>query len=394
MTFESICVHEMPELRTTRPHILPIYATASFDFESIDQGIDIFTGKEKGHVYSRYANPTVDAVADKIALLETFGTGKTAHAIMLSSGMAAISTLLISLLKTGDTVLTQGNLYGGTTELLQKTLAPLGIQTQMIDLRDLALVEQTLQKNDSIRLLYFETPANPTLDCVDIAALANLAQKYGIYSTVDNTFCTPYLQQPLAQGVDFVVHSTTKYLNGHGNSMSGALVGTNLELMRGKIWQTMKLAGTNCSPFEAWLTHNGMKTLKLRMDKHCQNAQAIAEWLSKQDAVSQVNYPGLPNHRAHETAKKQMTQFGAMLSFELAGGLDAAMSFMNKIKFCTLAPTLGDVDTLVLHPTTMSHLNVAPDIRLANGITDGLVRLSIGIEAVEDIIADLEQAIQ
>jgi methionine-gamma-lyase len=394
MTFESICVHEMPELRTTRPHILPIYATASFDFESIDQGIDIFTSKEKGHVYSRYANPTVDAVADKIALLETFGTGKTAHAIMLSSGMAAISTLLISLLKTGDTVLTQGNLYGGTTELLQKTLAPLGIQTQMIDLRDLALVEQTLQKNDSIRLLYFETPANPTLDCVDIAALANLAQKYGIYSAVDNTFCTPYLQQPLAQGVDFVVHSTTKYLNGHGNSMSGALVGTNLELMRGKIWQTMKLAGTNCSPFEAWLTHNGMKTLKLRMDKHCQNAQAIAEWLSKQDAVSQVNYPGLPNHRAHETAKKQMTQFGAMLSFELAGGLDAAMSFMNKIKFCTLAPTLGDVDTLVLHPTTMSHLNVAPDIRLANGITDGLVRLSIGIEAVEDIIADLAQAIQ
>jgi methionine-gamma-lyase len=211
---------------------------------------------------------------------------------------------------------------------------------------------------------------------------------------VDNTFATPYLQQPLRFGVDFIVHSTTKFLNGHGNSIAGALVTAHTAQLRmgGSIWQAMKLAGTNCSPWEAWLVHNGMKTLAVRMDRHCENALRIASFLQNDKHVERVNYCGIPSHPDHEIAKRQMSAFGGMLSFELAGGLEAGVKFMNKIKFCTLAPTLGDVDTLILHPANMSHLNIPKEIRLANGITDGLIRLSVGIEHVDDIIGDLTQA--
>jgi len=391
--FGSYCVKEIKDERSTRPHQLPIYATSSFEFENIDQGIDIFTGKATGHVYGRYGNPTIDTVATKLASLETFGLDLKATAILCSSGMSAISTLLMSCLKAGDKVLTQGNLYGGTTELLLKVLGPLGIGSVMINLQDLDLVEQTLTNDSTIKMVYFETPANPTMACVDIEALANLAQKFKIKSAVDSTFCTPYLQQPLKHGVDFVVHSTTKYLNGHGNSIAGVIVGKDKELMREKVWQTMKLAGTNCNPFDAWLINNGMKTLVLRMDRHSSNAMSVAEYLEKHAKVNRVNYNGLVSHPDHELAKKQMSQFGGMLSFELKDGLQAAVDFMNKIRFCSLAPTLGDVDTLILHPATMSHINVDREIRMRNGITDGLVRLSIGIENVSDIIADLDQAL-
>ncbi len=390
--FNSVCVQEGEEKRTTKPHQTPIYATSSFDFESIDQGIDIFTGKATGHVYSRYGNPTVDAVADKIALLESYGLEAPALALMVSSGMAAISTLMIALLKTGNKILTQGNLYGGTSELFTKTFKPFGIETIMTDLKDLAGVERYLQADAAIKVLYFETPSNPTMTCLDIKALADLAIKYNILTVVDNTFCTPYLQKPLLLGIDFVIHSTTKYLNGHGNSIAGVIVGKNHAAMKGSVWQTMKLAGTNCSPFEAWLTHNGLKTLTLRMDRHSENAQAIAEWLQQHPLVERVNYPGLPTHPDHEIAKKQMSAFGGMLSFELKSGLEGGIRFMNKIKFCSLAPTLGDVDTLILHPASMSHLNIPKEIRKQNGITDGLIRLSVGIEHREDIIADLSQA--
>lgn len=391
MTFDSICVHDEAPKLTTTPHVLPIYATSSFNFDSIEQGMNIFTGKETGHFYSRYANPTVDAVADKIAKLETFGTDITAKGMLVSSGMAAISTLLMGILKSGDKILTQGNLYGGTTELFNKIFAPMGIEPVYMDLGNLEAVETTLKETPSVRLIYFETPANPTLACLDIAGLASIAQAHNIISVIDNTFCSPYLQQPLALGVDFVIHSTTKYINGHGNSTAGAIVGKDADLMH-KVWVAMKLAGTNCSPFEAWLTANGIKTLPLRMTQHCKNAQTVAEFLEAHPSVARVNYPGLPSHPHHALAKKQMKMFGAMLSFELKGGLEAGIDFMNKIKFCTIAPTLGDVDTLILHPASMSHLNIPRAIREAVGITDGLIRLSIGIEDAQDIIADLGQA--
>ncbi|MCW5921163.1 MAG: aminotransferase class I/II-fold pyridoxal phosphate-dependent enzyme [Saprospiraceae bacterium] len=400
MQLDSLLAKEHPDNRTTAPHVLPIYATSSFAFEDINQGVEIFKNIESGHVYSRYANPTVDTVAAKIAALETHGLGLEASAVMTSSGMSAISTLLLGVLKSGDKILTQGNLYGGTTELLAAVFGQFGVETVLTDLRDLNRVEAIL-KNDSndpnyrnIRLLYCETPANPTLACVNIGALADLAHRHSALCAIDNTFSTPLLQQPFAHGVDFIVHSTTKYLNGHGNSIAGIIVGRDKTLMRKNVWRAMKLAGTNCSPFEAWLTHNGLKTLALRMERHCSNALALAEFLEKHPAVERVNYPGLASHPDHTLAKRQMRSgFGGMLSFELKGGLEAGIRCMNRIQFCTLAPTLGDVDTLILHPASSSHVAVPKEIRLQNGITDGLVRVSVGIENVADIIGDLEQAL-
>ncbi|MBK7410674.1 MAG: aminotransferase class I/II-fold pyridoxal phosphate-dependent enzyme [Saprospirales bacterium] len=379
--------------RTTDPHILPIYATSSFSFHSIDQGIDIFTGKEKGHVYGRYGNPTIEVVAEKIATMESHGLGIEAAGLMVSSGMAAISTMVLGLLQSGDKILTQGNLYGGTTELFTKIIGRFGVETLFTDLRDLEGVEQMLKANPSIKLLYFETPANPTMACVDMEALARLGKQYGVYTAADNTFCTPYLQQPFRQGVDIIIHSTTKFLNGHGNSIAGVIVAKDVEWLQTKAWQAMKLAGTNCNPWDAWLVHNGLKTLFLRMDRHSQNAQHLAEWLEQHPKVERVNYNGLPSHPDHELATRQMRQFGGMMSFELKGGLEAGIAFMKKIQFCTLAPTLGDTDTLILHPASMSHLNIPKEVRLQNGITDGLIRVSVGIENVGDIQADLEQAL-
>ncbi|MBE2206197.1 MAG: aminotransferase class I/II-fold pyridoxal phosphate-dependent enzyme [Saprospiraceae bacterium] len=393
MSFNSLCVHDPEDPRSTRPHQLPIYATSSFDFESIDQGIDIFSGKAQGHVYGRYGNPTIDAVAGKIAQLETHGLDIEASAILCSSGMAAIAVLMTSLLRSGDKILTQGNLYGGTTELFTKTLAQLGIQTVMTDLQNLEQVEALVRADESIRMLYFETPANPTLACVDIEALAAIARRHGRHSAIDNTFCTPYLQQPLALGADFVIHSTTKYLNGHGNSIAGAIVGRDTTLMRDKVAKTMKLLGANCNAWDAWLTNLGMKTLTLRMDRHCANALALAQFLQQQPAVAKVNYPGLESHPDHALARRQMRNFGGMLSFELTAGYDAAIACMNQLTFCSLAPTLGDVDTLILHPASSSHLNIPKELRLQNGITDGLVRVSVGIEDLSDLIADFEKGL-
>lgn len=393
ISFNSLCVHDPEDPRSTRPHQLPIYATSSFDFESIDQGIDIFSGKAQGHVYGRYGNPTIDAVAGKIAQLETHGLDIEASAILCSSGMAAIAVLMTSLLRSGDKILTQGNLYGGTTELFTKTLAQLGIQTVMTDLQNLEQVEALVRADESIRMLYFETPANPTLACVDIEALAAIARRHGRHSAIDNTFCTPYLQQPLALGADFVIHSTTKYLNGHGNSIAGAIVGRDPAIMRDKVAKTMKLLGANCNAWDAWLTNLGMKTLTLRMDRHCANALALAQFLQQQPAVAKVNYPGLESHPDHALARRQMRNFGGMLSFELTAGYDAAIACMNQLTFCSLAPTLGDVDTLILHPASSSHLNIPKELRLQNGITDGLVRVSVGIEDLSDLIADFEKGL-
>ena len=393
-SFNSKCVKEVKPPVTTQSHILPIFPTSSFVFESIEQGMDIFTGKEVGHVYGRYGNPTIEAVAQKLADLEVYGSDMEASGIMVSSGMSAISTLFMSALKAGDKILSQGNLYGGTTELLQKIFKNLGIEPIFTDLQDLGQVEDILKSNPEIKMLYFETPANPTLACLDIAALSQLGKKYNVLTAIDNTFPTPYFQRPLLLGCDFVIHSTTKFINGHGNSIAGVIIGKDKSFMKDKVWTAMKLAGTNCNPWDAWLTHNGLKTLTLRMDKHQENAQKLAEFLSSNDEIKTVNYLGLEDHSDHELAKKQMTGFGGMMSFELKGGLDRGIEFMKKINFCVLAPTLGDTDTLILHPASMSHKNVAKEMRERNGITDGLIRISVGIESAEDIINDINQALK
>lgn len=394
MNIASKVVKEIPENRTTPPHVLPLYATSSFAFGSMDEGIAVFKDIESGHAYSRYANPTVDTVARKIAALEAHGLGIEAEAVMTSSGMSAISTLMLGTLQSGDAVLTQGNLYGGTTELFKSVLEPLGIQVIFTDLAQIETAEHLLQQHPQIKMLYCETPANPTMACVDIQVLSDLAHRYDAWCAIDNTFPSPYLQQPFAFGVDFIVHSTTKYLNGHGNSIAGVVVAKDHTLMRQHIWKAMKLLGTNCSPFEAWLTHNGMKTLALRMDRHSANALALAQYLEAHPLVEKVNYPGLPSHPDYALAQRQMPKgAGGMLSFELKGGFDSGLKCMNNIRFCALAPTLGDVDTLILHPASSSHLHVARALREQNGITDGMIRVSVGIEYIDDIIADFEQAI-
>lgn len=393
MKFESLTVREWPDPRTTKPHIIPIYATSSYEFDDIGQGMRIFAQEEKGHTYSRYGNPTTDATAAKIAALETYGSDLEATAVMTNSGMAAVHVLMAGLLRSGDKILSQPNVYGGTTELLQKVVSGWGIEIRYADLSSQDHVDQLLKNDPAIKLVYLETPANPTLACIDIRALTEVTRRHHRWSAIDNTFATPYLQQPLLLGVDFVIHSTTKYLNGHGNSIAGIIIGRDPQLFRDRIWNTMKLTGANCSPFEAWLVYQGLKTLPLRMDKHCTNALLLATTLERHPEVAIVNYPGLESHPHHEVAKKQMRAFGGMMSFELKAGYQKALATMNRLRFCSLAPTLGDVDTLVLHPASSSHLRVSPQLRQQAGISDGLIRISVGIEDPQDILEDFLQAI-
>lgn len=378
---------------STTPHQLPLFASSSFSFDNTDQGIDIFTGKQIGHVYSRYGNPTIDAVAQKIANLETYHMDEEGFGLLCSSGMAAISTLLYSLCEANDSVLTQANLYGGTTELFNKILVKHGIHPIFTNLKDIDGVEACLRSQPAIKVIYAETPTNPTLDCIDIRKLAALAKSYDKYLVVDNTFCTPIIQRPLELGADFVVHSTTKFLNGHGNSIAGVIVSHRYEL-KSQIWQCLKLMGSTCNVWDAWLLDNGMRTLALRMRQHSDNAMALASFLEQQSGkVKKVNYCGLSSHQDHTVAASQMSSYGGMLSFELDTDLRGTIRFIDALQFCTQAPTLGDVDTLVLHPATSSHLNVDPSIRADIGVTDSLVRVSVGIEDFEDIKNDIIQAL-
>lgn len=392
ISFDSLCVKEYQRNESTKPHQLPIYATSSFEFDSLDQGIDIFNGKESGHSYSRYGNPTVDTVANKLAKMEAFGTELESYGFLTSSGMSAISTLMLSTLQQGDKVLTQSNLYGGTTELFNKVLTQLGIEPIYINMKDQDVIQQSIEKDSAIKMIYIETPANPTMTCINIKWLASYAKSKNILTAIDNTFCTPIIQQPLSLGIDFVVHSTTKYINGHGNSIAGVIIGHKPNY-RKKIWNTLKLIGSTCNPWDAWLINNGVKTLALRMERHSSNAQILAEHLEAHPKVGIVNYNGLTSHPDHELAKSQMIGFGGMLSFDAKAGMEGALKLMNNLKFCSLAPTLGDVDTLVVHPASSSHLNVDKQVREANGISDGLIRVSVGIESIEDIWSDINQGL-
>lgn len=373
----------------------PIYASSTFVYPGALQAMEVFKGNEHAYIYSRWDNPSYQLVERKLAALETFDTSLKAEALLFSSGMAAISALIMSLgLKKGDTILTQGNLYGTTTEMLNVVMQQQGVIIQYADLSNLDEVAQILATDASVRLMYIETPANPTLACYNLQALAQLARPHAVVTAVDNTFATPYLQQPLALGIDYVLHSTTKFLNGHGNALGGMVVGTNLQHMRSRVWQMRKLFGGNASAFDAFLLNNGLKTLVLRMRQHCSNAMQVAQFLAAHPAVAVVNYPGLPGHPSHTLASQQMRDFGGTLSFELKGGLQAGIALMDGVKLCILTASLGTVDTLIQHPASMTHVKVPKTQREQFGITDGLIRLSVGIEHVQDIIADLEQALR
>ncbi|MBK8700382.1 MAG: aminotransferase class I/II-fold pyridoxal phosphate-dependent enzyme [Saprospiraceae bacterium] len=385
LSFQSLCVKEHKDTKTTTPHQLPVYATSSFVFDEVEESVEIFTGKKQGHVYSRYGNPTIDTVAAKVAGLEALDTQLEPFAFMTSSGMSAISTLCYAICDSGDSILTQANIYGGTTELFNKVMLRHGINPIYTRHTDTDTLRSIVSENPAIKAIYLETPSNPMLDCVDLEAISAFAKEKGLITIIDNTFCTPYLQQPLKFGIDFIIHSATKYLNGHGNSISGIIIGTDDDA-KVKIKTTLKLMGGTCNAWDAWLLNNGLKTLTLRMDVHSRNAMELAQWLSLHPAVEQVNYCGLESHASHIIAKKQMSAFGGMLSFKIKGGQQDAFRFMNKLQLCTQAPTLGDVDTLVLHPATSSHLNIDKEIRESFGITQNLIRVSVGIENIADIV--------
>lgn len=401
--FDSFCsavIHSVSDEGSLHSHSIPIYATSTFVFDSAEQGMNRFAGKEPGYIYSRFSNPTTAAAEKLIAALEAFGLkdkeGQPLQlkALLHASGQGALSTLCFSLLKSGDKVLTNTALYGGTHEFFSFLLSKLGIETIFIDLTDIHAAATALEKNAGIKLIHIESPSNPTMACTDIEAVCRLAASYNVKVSIDNTFATPYLQQPFQFGVDFVYHSTTKFLNGHGTAIGGVLIGKDISFMKSTASKTFKLLGANSNAFDAFLLINGIKTLPLRMRQHCENAQKIATWLTNYPAVNQVYYNGLPTHPNYLLTKKQMRYPGSIMSFELKGGMRAGKLFINRLKMCTRAVSLGTVDTLLSHPASMSHAGMSKNERLEAGITDGLIRMSVGVEAVEDILADLEQALQ
>ena len=396
----TVAMHANGNEHDSDAHLVPIYATSTFTFPTAEEGMERFRNSDKSQIYSRWGNPTFKAAEQTIEQLETFGLNDSSgeplqvKALLHASGQAAMTTMFMSNLQAGDAILSHYSLYGGTYELMHKVLAQTGVETIIEDLRNLELLEQALQQYPKIKLVHIETPANPTIQCVDIEAVTKLAHQYGKLVTVDNTFATPYLQQPFAYGVDFVFHSTTKFLNGHGNAIGGVLLGKDIEFMKTKAWKWYALLGGNSNPFDAFLLSQGMKTLEVRMERHCSNGLAIAEYLQQHPAVAHVNYAGFASHPDHATCMKQMKHPGPMLSFELKGGLEAGKKFIDALQMCVRAVSLGTVDTLISHPASMTHFGVSAEEKAKYGITDGLIRMSVGIEHVEDIKDDLDQALQ
>ncbi len=396
----SVAIHAGNKRFSDSSHLTPIYATSTFTFDTANEGMERFSGKQEGYIYTRWGNPTFKVAEETIAALETFnikdkdGEPLQLKALLHSSGQAAMTTLFMSNLRPGDKILSHYSLYGGSHELLHKVLAENGIKAVITDMRDINKVEEAIQQHPELKMIHIETPANPTIQCVDIEAVANLAKQRNIVVSVDNTFATPYLQQPFLYNVDFVVHSTTKFLNGHGTAIGGVLLGKDLDFMNGKAYKWYKLLGGNANPFDAFLLIQGMKTLEVRMDRHCSNAMKVAEYLLKHKAVDKVNYTGLESHPDYAIAQKQMRHPGAMMSFELKGGLEAGKKFIDKLQMCVRAVSLGTVDTLISHPASMSHFGVSPEERIQYGITDSLIRMSTGMENIEDILNDLEQALE
>ena len=364
---------------------MPIYQTSTFEFDCCEQGGRRFAGEEKGYIYTRLGNPSISAVENKVALLE----GGEACAAA-SSGMGAVSACLWSIAGAGKHILADETLYGCTFALLNHGMTRYGVEVTFVDTSDLEQVKANLKENTVC--VYLETPANPNLKISDIQAVAELAHAYNpaIQVVCDNTFASPYLQRPLELGADVVIHSATKYLNGHGDVIAGFVVGTEAFINEVKMFGLKDMTGATLGPFEAFLIMRGLKTMEIRMERHCENAKKVAEYLVKQEKVERVYYPGLETHPGYEIAKKQMQDFGAMISFEVKGGKEGGMKFVNSLSMIPIAVSLGDAETLVQHPASMTHSVYTEEELKAAGISAGLIRLSVGLENAEDIIADLE----
>ncbi len=388
-------------------HVAPIYQTSTFAFPDVQTGADIFAGKDQGFSYTRADNPNARQLARKLAAIEGLDllrqnphkeADELVKARMFTSGMAAISTALLSHLEAGSTVITQKTLYGNAYNFMKKVAPLYDINVVWVMGSQIEAWKNAFEQNPETTVAYIETPANPNLEIVDIAQVSSVAQAYGAWTMIDNTFATPYCQRPLTLGADVVLHSTTKYLCGHGTIIGGAVISRHPDFFhpaKDRLFLLSKVLGGSPSPFDTWLTNIGLKTFELRMQRHIENAAITAEWLQKHPKVSRVYYPGLESFPGHETAQKQMFNgFGGMLSFELTGGYQAAVNLMQNLKLITLAVSLGNVDSLIEHPASMTHAAMSPEDRLEFGITDSLVRFSVGIENIDDILADLDQALE
>ncbi len=387
LNFATLAVHagEAP-CPATNALDTPIYQSTTYVSADADEMAAVYGEQKPGYMYTRYGNPTIHALEAKMAALEA---GEAALAT--ASGMAAVSTAILGYVKKDDHVVAARSLYGATYNFLNRKLPRMGASATFVESTRVQDFEKALRPNT--RLIYFETPSNPVLDVVDIAAVAALGCSRGIPTMVDNTFASPALQQPLRLGVTVVVHSATKYLCGHGDAMGGAIVGPR-DYISLLVHEIIRDFGGVISPFNAWLILRGIRTLHVRMPAHCSNAQRIAEFLAGHSKVQHVNYPGLPSHAGHDLARKQMSAFGAMISFEVKGGYEGGKKVMDRVKLFSRAASLGDTRSLIVHPASTSHRAVPPDERRAIGISDGLVRLSVGIEAASDLINDLDQALQ
>jgi cystathionine beta-lyase/cystathionine gamma-synthase len=372
--FSTKAIHAgQPAEPMTGAIMTPVFLTSTYVQEEL--------GKHKGYEYSRVSNPTRTALELNIAALEN---GK--HGLAFGSGTAAVDAIM-HLLKPGDHVIMSWNVYGGTYRIAKMVWEDYGLQFDFVDTTNLQNIERVIRPNT--KMLFIETPTNPTMEITDLRGAAKLAKKHKLISVVDNTFATPYLQQPINFDFDIVVHSLTKYLNGHSDMLGGFIV-TNNDTFNEKLRFLQKAVGGILSPFDAWLCLRGTKTLAVRMRQHCESAGKVARWLKKQPKVKKVFYPGLSEHPQHKLAKQQMRDFGGMISFEL-GSLGAAKTFLKKVRLCALAESLGGVETIITHPATMTHAAIPVEQRARIGVTDGLVRISVGIEDVKDIVADLEQ---
>jgi methionine-gamma-lyase len=384
-------------------HITPLYQTSTFAFPDVATGAAIWRGEAPGYFYTRIEHPNLDQLAKKIAVLESYdllhgrpgvNPDEVAGGLVTASGMAAITTAILACVKSGDTIIAQASLYGATYTFLQSIAPNYGIQTVFLTDTSAPAWEAAFAANPGARLAYVESPANPMMTVVDIRAVAEVAHKTNAWVMVDNTFATPYCQRPLSLGADVVLHSTTKYLSGHGLIVGGAVVSTRLDYIHTTLPRLLQILGGTASPFDSWLANIGLKTFEIRMQRHCENARAVARALAKHPRVARVYYPGLPDDPGYEIARRQMLDFGPMMSFELKDGFAAGEAMMNRVRLATLAVSLGNTDTLIQHPASMTHSRIEPEVRRKMGITDGLVRLSVGIENGVDIIADLEQALQ
>ncbi|MEO5352820.1 MAG: O-succinylhomoserine sulfhydrylase [Magnetococcus sp. XQGC-1] len=381
----TTALHAGRHLTQERENSPALFLNSSFVFQSAAQAQAIFAGTEEGNIYSRFTNPSVAAFEERIAALE-----QGEKALATASGMAAITTLFLAFLSAGEHLVLSRSVFGSTTTIANTLLARMGIRSSHVALSDLDAWRKAI--TPQTRMFYLETPANPTLELADLTALAQLAEEHGILLAVDNVFCTPCLQRPLTMGAHLVIHSATKYLDGQGRVMGGAIVGKR-DLLLEHVYPFLRNTGPVLAPFNAWVLFKGMETLPLRMEKQCDNAEQIAQHLADRlPSPWAVHYPGLPSHPQHPLAKRQMRRFGAILCLEL-GSLAQAHRFIDSLQLATITANLGDVRTLVTHPATTTHGRLTPEMRAAAGVTDGLVRLSIGLEECQDIITDIDQAL-